>query len=209
MPLLKGSATFSRFRVVAAKRSAKTDLDLAKALRTHAFAPLEPSAPEERAQGFVELDDHDAAAFSPGALYRGEIALFAYRVDEVRIPSAVVRGELAGWQRKFEEENGRKPGKKEKADAKDEVRHTLRSRYPLASKAFDICWNQDAGLLQIWAGSRKAVDEVQAALEKACAVQLVPVVPIATAARLELAVDALKPTPELSMPGSEGTHGQP
>lgn len=210
MPVLRGSATFSRFRVEhAGKRASRAHRDLAEALRTHAFAPLDPARPEERAAGFVELRENDRVEFHAGALFEGEHALFAWRVDEVRIPTAVVRAELEQWRKRFLEEQGRPPGRKEKADAKDELRHTLKTRYPLATKIFDVSWDLEADLLQIWAGARKAVDEVQAAVEKAFAVKLVPVVPLAVAARLELSIEALAPTPSLTLPeGGKGSHGQ-
>ena len=192
MPILKGSATFSRYRVEQ-KRGARKDAS--EALRMHAFTPLDPTQPEERAQGFVELEDRDGVEFTPGVLWRGERAVFAYRVDAVKIPSAVVKQELESWVKRFEEENGRKPGKREKADAKAELMHTLRARYPLATKTFDVSWEKD--VLMVWAGSRKMIDEVQAALEKAFGFELHMVAPVATAARLELNIESLKPTEAL------------
>ena len=197
MPIQKGSASFSRFRVEAQKGHPK---DLAKALRVKAFQPLEPAAQEERAQGFVELGNKNLVEFAPGDLYQGPFAIFAYRVDEVKIPSAAIKAELEQWEQKFEAEHERKPGKKEKNDAKAELRHTLKSRYPLSSKSFEVSWHVEAGSVQLWAGSRKAVDEVQVALEQAFAVKLIPVAPVTVAAELGISEKSLSPTPQLSMP---------
>jgi len=207
MPIMRGSASFSRFRVDEAKASKAALKDPARALRLRAFVPLERGGEAERAQGFVELEQKDQAEFSPGSIYQGPYALFAYRVDEVRLPAAAVRAELELWEQKFRDEQGRPPGRKEKADAKGEIRHTLRARYPLATKVFEISWNLDAGALQIWAGSRKAVDEVQAALEQALGFKLVPAVPATLAAELGIPEKALAPTPALSG-AEEGAHGQ-
>ncbi|MBS2021186.1 MAG: recombination-associated protein RdgC [Deltaproteobacteria bacterium] len=201
MPLLKGSATFARFRVVKSGKHPLPDKkDLSKILRQRAFQPLDPAGPDERAQGFVELMNSDAVEFSAGATYEGEFAVFSYRVDEVRLPSAVIKAELEQWRKKFETQYERFPSKKEKSEAKDEIRHTLKSRYPLSSKTYDVSWNLESDLVLVWAGSRKAIDELQAALEQAFQVQLLPTVPTAVAAFNGLEIEALTPTPALSMP---------
>ncbi len=210
MPLLKGTATFSRYRVEPSGRAVtstqdkkRPKTDIAKALRLHAFQPLERDGEDERAQGFVELADRNRSEFSAGATYQGDFALFSYRVDEIRIPSAAVRSELEAWQQRFVSENQRPPGKKEKSAAKDEIRHTLKSRYPVATKTFDVSMNLENGHAQLWAGSRKAVDELQDAVEQALGVKLVPVSPLTVAQQLGIAEKALSPTPALSMPDGE------
>jgi DNA recombination-dependent growth factor C len=207
MPLLKGTATFSRYRVETPASSASDKKrgppDIAKALKLRAFQPLERGGEDERAQGFVELADKNRSEFSPGATYEGPFALFSYRVDEVRIPSAAIKSELEAWQQKFVSENGRPPGKKEKGDAKEEIRHTLKSRYPIATKTFDVSMNLETGHAQLWAGSRKAVDELQDAVEQALGVKLVPVSPLTIAQQLGIAEKSLTPTPALSMPEGE------
>ena len=208
MPILKGSATFSRYRVEAdAKAGKHGKKELAKALKLRAFEPLDRQGEEERAEGFVELEHRDRTEFSPGALYEGAYALFAYRIDEIRIPPAAIKAELEVWEQNFVAEHQRPPGKKEKGDAKEEIRHTLKPRYPLSTKIFEVSWHTEEDFAQIWAGSRKALDEVQAAVEQALGVKLIPVAPVTIAADLGIADKALSPTPALSMP-EEMTHGR-
>lgn len=209
MPILKGAATFSRFRVETEGRApADWKRSIPRALKLRAFVPLRADAPEERTQGFVELADKESVDFSVGAVHEGDWALFTYRVDEVRIPASAVRAELEKWVKRFQEEHERLPGKREKTDAKAEIRHTLRARFPISTKTFDVSWNLDAANLQVWAGSRKAVDEVVGAVEQAFKVRLVPVVPITLAAALKIPEKSLNPTPALSMPGGkEDGHG--
>ena len=214
MPTLRGAVTFSRYRVEAEDRSpTEWKRVLTRGLRAHVFEPLKPGAPEERTAGFVELPDRDATEFPVSSVYEGDFALFTYRIDEVRIPSAVVREQLERWSRVFEREHQRKPGWKEKNDAKMEIRHTLRSRYPLSTKTFDVSWNLASKKLQIWAGSRKAVDEVESAIVQAFSgVKLVPMVPVVLATKLGLNEKALAPTPSLSLPdgraGKGAAHGE-
>ena len=148
----------------------------------------------------MQVADRDAVEFSVSGVYEGDYATFAFRVDEVRIPSAVVRDEMERWARNFEREAQRKPGRKEKNDAKQEIRHKLRSRFPLATKTFDVSWNLTTHQLQIWASSRKAVDEIEAAVAQAFGVKLVPLVPVVMADKLGINEKALAPTPSLSVP---------
>jgi recombination associated protein RdgC len=204
MPLQKGSASFSRFRVEhdgKQSKSLKKDLPAAigKSLAAHAFEPLDRKSEDERASGFVELADKNGTRFSASDTFTGPFAVFALRIDEVRIPAAAIRAELETWEQAFVKENERKPGKKEKADAKQEIRHTLKSRYPLSSKLHEVNWNLDTGHAQLWAGSRKAIDEVQDAVENAFSVKLVPIAPVTIAPEMGIADKALTPTPALSM----------
>lgn len=211
MPILRGATTFSRYRVETEKsRTPAWKRTIPAALRARAFEPLKPEGPEERSAGFVELNDRDASEFSPASLYELEYALFSLRVDEVRIPATVIKDQLERWSRAFQAEHQRPPGRKEKNDAKQEIRSRLRTRFPVASRTFDVSWNLDSGQLQIWAGSRKAVDEVEAAIELALKVKLVPLVPVAVATALGIAEKSLAPTPALSLPDAreERTHGQ-
>ena len=201
MPILRGATTFSRYRVEGDKtNSAAWKRTLPTALRARAFEALKPEGPEERSAGFVELHDREASQFPPGSLYELEYALFSLRVDEVRIPATVIREQLERWTRAFQSENQRAPGRKEKNDAKLEIRQRLRTRFPLATRTFDVSWNLDSGQLQIWAGSRKAVDEVEAAIELTFKVKLVPLVPVTVAGALGIAEKSLMPTPALSLP---------
>jgi recombination associated protein RdgC len=172
-----------------------------------AFEPLDPKGEDERSSGFVELENKNGTSFSAGALYEGEYALFAYRIDEVRVPAAAIRAEMDSWEQRFVAEHERPPVKKEKSEAKEELRFTLKTRYPVSSKTFEVSWHVEEGHAQIWAGSRKAVDEVQAAVEEALGVKLVPVAPLTIAGELGISEKALTPTAALSM-DEEAAHGR-
>lgn len=204
MPILRGAATFARFRVdVPGQSPPDFKRAIPKGLRAHAFTPLDKKKPEDRQQGFVELEDVESTEFSAGSVFQSTRALFAYRVDQFRIPAAVVRAELERWSKQFELEHERKPGRKEKATAKEEIRFTVRQQQPPASKTFDVSWNLEEKRLYVWAASRKAVDEVQAAIEQAFPVKLVELVPTTVAATLRIAEKSLAPTKELGLPDQD------
>ena len=198
MPVLRGAVTFSRFLVQPAEGAA-ADLkrSLSRALKARAFAPIDRRSEEERAAGFVELENHDSSEFSAGALFYGEYALFGYRIDQIKVPGPVLRAEVDKWAVAFEKEKGRAPSRGEKMENRSSARQVLRNRAVPLTKVHDVSWNLKSQQLQIWAASRKAIEEVLNGVETAFKVKLVPLIPVATAARMGIEESTLGPTAEL------------
>lgn len=197
MPVLRGSVTFARFRSEAGKLPHDTRRWLSRGLARGAFEPLDPAkGDDDRSAGFVTLEDAESTDFSSGVLEAGR-ALFAFRVDRIQVKGAAVRAELERWAAAFQAEHDRAPTRGEKAGAKDEIRHRLRGGTPPSTRVFDVSWNLDAGEVLVWAASRKAVDEIAAAVEQAFEVKLAPCSAGAQAARAGIAEAALAPTAAL------------
>ncbi|MDY7227503.1 recombination-associated protein RdgC [Hyalangium rubrum] len=211
MPVLRGAVTFSRFLVEPAEE-APADLKrwLTKALKARAFVPIDRRSEEERAVGFVELENHDSTEFPTSSLHYGEYALFGYRIDQIKIPAPVLRAEVDKWAANFAKEKGRPPSRAEKAENKASLRQVLRNRAVPSTKVHDLSWNLKSQQLQIWAASRTAVEEVLNAVETGFKVKLQPLVPAAIAARTGIDESTLGPTAELigvDLP-AEVSHGE-
>jgi recombination associated protein RdgC len=197
MPVLRGAVTFARFRSGTGKPPRDTRRWLTRGLALGAFEAIDVQRGEDdRAAGFVALADPDSTDFTSGVLEMGH-ALFAWRIDTIQVKAAAVRSELERWAAAFPNEHRRPPTRGEKATARDEIRDRLRRRQPPTTRVFDVSWALDAGELQIWAASRKVVEEVAAAIEAAFEVKLAPLSAGAQAARAGIAEGALAPTPEL------------
>ena len=168
---------------------------LTRALKIGAFESIDPKSDEDRASGFVELEDDRATSFSAGALFEGLYALFAWRVEKIRMPASTIRAELAEWSKKFEAKNGRAPGRREKADQKDLLRRALRAKTPPVASVSDVSYELPVGEVLVWASSTGIVEEVQTALEKGLDVRLVARVPASFVSPEQL--ESLGPTPEL------------
>jgi recombination associated protein RdgC len=198
MPILSGNVTFARFRVEPAE-SFPTDVRrwLSRGLRARAFEPIDKRTEEERAVGFVELEDHESTEFSPGGLFHGEYALVAWRIDTLKVRAAVLKAELAQWAEGFEKEQGRAPTKGEKSERRSALRQAMRTQAVPVTKVYDVSWNLKAQQLQLWAGSRKVVDEMVLAMESCFRIRLHAQVPSVMARRQGVADAALGPTPEL------------
>ncbi len=196
MPILRGAVTFARFRSESGAPPRDARRWLTRGLARGAFEPIDVERGEDdRSAGFVALEDADSTDFG-SALERGR-ALFAFRVDTIRVKASAVRPELERWAAAFSAEHRRPPTRGEKATAKDEIRHRLRKRQPPTTRIFDVSWSLEAGEQQIWAASRKAVEEVAVAIEAAFEVKLAPLSAGAQAVRADVAESALAPTPEL------------
>jgi recombination associated protein RdgC len=198
MPILSGTVTFARFGVEPAE-AFPTDVRrwLSRGLRARAFEPIDRRTDEERAAGFVELEDHDATEFSPGRLFYGEYALLAWRIETLKIRAAALKAELAQWAAAFEKEQGRAPARGEKAKRRDALRQAMRAKAEPVTKVYDVSWNLKSQELQVWAASRKVVDEVVLAMESCFRIRLHAQVPSVAARRQGVSDGVLMPTPEL------------
>jgi recombination associated protein RdgC len=196
MPLLSGSATFSRFTVEPPAGDPRKWLT--RGLTRGRFEPLDLRGSEDdRAAGFVEREEIDSTRFGVGAVSLAEWAVFAWRVDSVAVPAAAVKAELAKWEAAFVTGSRRPPARAERASAREAIRRELRLRTPVATRTFDLTWNLQTRELLAWVGSRKVVDEIAAAFESAFGAKLTACSPAALAARGGAALARLAPTPEL------------
>ncbi|MEW5742505.1 MAG: recombination-associated protein RdgC [Myxococcota bacterium] len=194
MPIRRGSVNFARFLVQGAvPKDVKRWLQ--SALRKEAFEPIDVKSEDERTAGFVELEAPERTDFEAGALFHGMHALFAWRVDKLKVSSSQVRTQLSQWAQAFEGKNGRPPGRREKSEQKDAIRRALRGKLEPSTKVHEISVDLTAKELFVWATSRPVVEEVQAVLEDALDVKLLPRVPAAFMDEAKL--DQLAPTAAL------------
>lgn len=201
MPVLKGSVTFTRFKVEQkGERPRDVKRWLSRGFKSHAFEPLDKDSEEDVSAGWVELEDVDKVDLAPSSLMYGEYVLVSYRIDKLRVPGATVRAELESWGNTFEASNGRPPRRAERAEQRELIVKKLRRRAIPISKTHDVSWNLTTGHLQIWTTARGIIDEIQTTLEKQFELRLEPLAPGAFAAALGLTPEAealLSPTTEL------------
>jgi DNA recombination-dependent growth factor C len=194
MPIRRGSVNLARFRL---EGELPKDVKrwLQKGLSKAAFEPIDPKTDDERAAGFVELEQNDVTEFSAGALFHGMHALFAWRVDRLKVPTNAIRAGMVQWGQAFEQKNGRPPGRRERAEQKDTLKKALRAKQDPVSKVFEVSVDLTSNDVFVWATSRTVVEEASAALESTLEVKLVPRLPSAFMPGKTL--DALVPTKAL------------
>ncbi len=194
MPIRRGAVNVARFRL---EGDVPKDVKrwLARGLSKAAFAPIDVKSEDERAAGFVELDAPGASEFSSAALFYGEQALFSWRVDKLKVPASALRTGLSEWSQAFEKKNHRAPGRREKAEQKEQLKKALRARQEPVTKTYEISLDLGSRDVFVWATARTLIDEVHAALEGALDTQLRARVPVTFVPPSFL--DSLSPTAEL------------
>ena len=137
MPIRRGSVNLARFRMEGAvPKDVKRWLQ--KGLGKAGFEPIDPKSDDERAAGFVELEQNDSTEFSAGALFHGLHALFAWRVDRLKVPTNALRAGLLEWGQAFEKKNKRPAGRRERTEQKDALKKTLRAKQAPVTKVFEL-----------------------------------------------------------------------
>lgn len=215
MPILRGSVTYSRYQLTQpARRPSDVKRWLLKGLSQNAFKELDRRSDEDRAAGFVELEDSEATGFSPSHLFYGERALFTWRIDQLKISAGALRSEMEKWKASFEKENGRRPARSEVNEHRAALRQMMRQQALPVTRTHDVALHPGSGELQIWSSSRKVVEEIALSLETGLEVQLRQVSPGARAQAQGVPEDALRPTAallgvELQVPAEvEVAHGK-
>jgi recombination associated protein RdgC len=194
MSLRRGSIAFAQFAFTkdVPKDSKKWILS---ALKKGAFEPIDIKSDEERSSGFVELEFSERTEFAVNSVFHSNYALFAFRVDSLKVPSAKVRRSLFEWKQAFENRESRSPSRQESNDQKEQIKKTLRAQTQVNSKTFDVSIHLEEKRILVWATSRSVIDDLHGLLLQYLEVDLKPRVPAAFVSADEL--DALLPTPEL------------
>ena len=197
MPILGGSVSFLRYRVLESPERGPGHRSLAVGLKKLCFQPLDREGEEESSSGFVELYDEDSVQFAPGSFIFAEDLIVRWRVDSIKIPAQLVKRQIDTWIPGFESRRGRPPSKKEKNEQKELIIRKLRKQAFILTKTYDVRWRLQADEVHVWATSRRVLDEILASLEEAFELVMYPLAPGGLWADFGVELDGLKPTPEL------------
>ena len=148
MGLLKGSLTFSRYRVKG-ELPAEFRPFFDRQIKKYAFRDLTASA-EEQAFGWTCLENPLDTAFEGGRYCAGDFFYFSLRLDRKSVPPALLRLKCLEEERKSLKDSGRTRLFREQArEIKERVfLHLLTKAYPVPS-FYDICWSVPGGWLLV------------------------------------------------------------
>jgi hypothetical protein len=157
MGLLKGSLTFSRYRVTG-ELPADFRAFFDRQVKKYAFQELTASV-EEQAFGWTSLENPLDAAFEGSHYNVGDFFYFALRIDKKSVPPALLRLKCLEEERRSLKASGKKRIFREQTkEIKERVYlHLLTRAYPIPS-LYDILWSPTSGWLLLGSHSDKVFE---------------------------------------------------
>jgi recombination associated protein RdgC len=186
MGLRRGALTFTRLLV-----TGEPPRDLRKkyfdAVRLRAFQPLTPDDEASEAVGWCVMERPFDLDFEPDKIFYDRFVLLGFRVDKWRIPSALLRAQVHDEEQRLLSRAGReKLTRGEREEIKLRVLGRLRRKIPPVSRAFDVFWDLDSGLVLLFTHSKRTVSEFTAHFEKTFGFEPVVDSPYGAAKRSDL-----------------------
>ncbi len=159
MGLIRGSATFSRYRVTGGLPDDYVE-DFPKGILRYAFRNLDDLPNEERSTGWVNILDMFDSSFSAMEYFKDPYLALSWRVDVKKIPVRALRQYCleAENEVKRREDLAFLP-KSRRDDIREGVRLKLLKRAIPQSNVYDVIWHLQTGDLLFGATSNKLCDE--------------------------------------------------
>ncbi|HEY0462921.1 MAG TPA: hypothetical protein VGC79_01875 [Polyangiaceae bacterium] len=181
-----GTLTFTRFFTQGAlpKDLRRKFLEAAK-LRV--FEPLKPEDEALEATGWCVMERPFDLELDSAKLFHDNFVLLGFRVDRYRIPGALLKSQISDEeQRQLARGKKTKLSRNEKLEIKDRVVMRLRKKVIPTSKAIDLCWHLDSGVVLFFGHSKLMILDFAALFEKTFGLALLEDSPYAAATRAEL-----------------------
>ena len=160
MGLLKGTLTFSRYRLPGEMPAGSSE-QIDRSMRKFAFRDLAKSS-EEKNLGWTSLENPLDTDFRHSSCRWGDYLLFCLRIDRWTIPPALLKVRiLAAEQRHLAETGQRKIDRHRRGDIRERVRLDLLSRTEPVPAFHEICWSVSARSILFTSLSEKVIDDFQ------------------------------------------------
>lgn len=184
-----GTLTFTRFFT---QGSLPKDLrrKFLEAAKLRVFQPLKPEDEALEATGWCVMERPFDLELDSAKMFHDSFVLLGFRVDRYRIPGALLKSQIADEeQRQLARGKKTKLSRNEKLEIKDRVVMRLRKKVIPTSKALDVCWHLDSGVVLFFGHSKRTILDFMALFEKTFGMALLEDSPHAAAIRGELPRD--------------------
>ncbi len=160
MGLLKGTLTFSRYRITGG-RPANFSAFIDERLKKYAFRESAAQGDEDNA-GWTSLENILDADFKNEGYALGDYLLFSLRIDRKTIPASLLKIRLLEGEKNLRAESGGKRIYREQRDAlKEQIRaQLLENAHPIPS-FHGVCWSVSKSMLFFSSLTEKAAEEFQ------------------------------------------------
>ena len=174
MGALTGSVTAMSYRVQGDVAPGYRD-DLLEKLNRKGFREIEINSDQEEASGWVQMEDPFSTTFDLASVFWDRYALFAMRLDTLKIPPATLRLYLRRDMARFLEQVGKeRASRDEEENVRDLLIKTLRRRLLPTTKVCEVIWNVDEGDLWFFSASKKLNELFQERFHQAFGLAPIP-----------------------------------
>ncbi|HKO46782.1 MAG TPA: hypothetical protein VJV79_03615 [Polyangiaceae bacterium] len=158
-----------------------------EAAKLRVFEPLKPEDEALEATGWCVMERPFDLEIDAGKMFHDNFVLLGFRVDRYRIPGALLKSQISDEeQRQLAKGKKTKLGRNEKLEIKTRVVMRLRKKVIPTSKAIDLCWHLDNGVVLFFGHSKRMILDFAALFEKTFGIALMEDSPHAAATRAEL-----------------------
>ena len=179
MGLLKGTVTFSRFRIVGALPDRFPEF-FNERIRRFAFQNVWRTT-DEKAAGWADLENILDTEFPYASYAQGRYMIFSLRIDRKPVPPSLLRLRVMEAERKQLAENGQKKLYREQREAiRESVRLELLGKSLPVPSFQEICWSVPDGILTFCCLSDKVAGELQELFRESFSLDIAPYAPWGT-----------------------------
>jgi hypothetical protein len=176
MGLLKGSVTFSRYRIVGALPDHFPEFFNEK-IKRYAFQTVWRTT-DEKAAGWTSVENGLDTDFPYASYAQGRYMLFSLRIDRKSVAPSLLRLRILEAERKQLAESGQKKLYREQREAiRESVRIELLGKTLPVPSFHEICWSVPDNILTFCCLSDKVAGELQELFRESFSLGLAPYAP--------------------------------
>jgi hypothetical protein len=183
MGLLAGTASFTRFTVEGELPGNAWDF-IAEQIEKRSFKDIDDTL-DEFSVGWVSVGDMFDSKFAYGSYSAGDYVALSMRVDERKVPGAVLKKFAAKEEARIKEEKDlRRIGRTLRLEIKERIKAELMRKSPPVPAVYDLCWNVPQGTVLFFSNGRKPLALLEELFKETFGLSLVMQVPWNTALQL-------------------------
>jgi DNA recombination-dependent growth factor C len=172
MGLVKGTLSFSRYRVVDTLPGNTRDF-IDKQIKLFAFRELTTAG--EKAMGWTSLENVLDTNFEYANYVLADYFIFSLRIDRKVIPPSLHKLKVLEAEKKIMAQKGKKKiYRQEREEIKENVRLTLLDKTPPTPSFYEICWNSSQGWLLFGSHAKKIREDFEEFFKRTFNLTLVP-----------------------------------